>query len=111
MLIRREQMQALGAPMRRRFEDRMMAHTRTRSARAADLSEDQLRTEVREIIDLAETHGIDREDDAQRFLELVFESWPDARNDAGIMPILNSHSLGGAAKVALVADTLSGREV
>jgi hypothetical protein len=85
----------------------MVLHLRGRSARAARLAEPELREETRNAIELAEAHGIDRERDVQRFLEIVFDRWPEAGRDAEVLRILNSNSLAPKAKVAFVADALS----
>ncbi len=108
--IRSEQMDAFILPLRRRFEDRMVARLRKQFTRAAWAEEDEVREETREIIALAESRGIDYESDVERFLFLVYVRWPDARDDEEVRRILASGSLTGAVKVAFVADLLSGPE-
>jgi|APFre7841882590_1041340.scaffolds.fasta_scaffold301131_1 hypothetical protein len=107
LVIRREQMEILSSYMRERFEDRMVVLMRKRFARAASLRENDLKEQVREVIALVEGHGIDYESDVEQFLLLVFERWPDARNNAEIKRILDSNSLTGDVKVAFVADILT----
>ncbi len=108
MIIRREQMQALGAYMRRSFQDRMVAHMRRRFSRGNDLPDGELQKQVCEIIETAEGYQVDSEEDVQRFLELVFGRWPEAQSDGEILEILNSND-SPAVKVAFVADALTRR--
>ena len=98
-------MKAFSEPLRRGFEDRMVMHMRGRSSRAAHLSEPEVRVQTLEVIELAETHGIDREHDVQCFLEIIFDRWPDARDNAHILGILNA-DLAARVKLAFIADAL-----
>jgi hypothetical protein len=106
LIIRAEQLQVFTASLRRRFEDRMVLHMRGRATRTAHMPEHEVRGQTREVIELAETHGIDCEDDVQHFLELVFNRWPEARSDIEVTRILDSKALTGPVKVAFVADAL-----
>lgn len=70
LIIRPEQVAAFEAPMRDRFEQRMIAHLRTRfHARLESKTDDQLLPVIRVGIAQANNYGVTREYDVRRYLE------------------------------------------
>lgn len=109
MIIRPGQMLAFSASRRRWFEGRMVDSMRARP-RAINMSESELQERTLNIIELAEKHGIDREQDVHRFLELVFDRVPHVLNDPQVMAALTANGLQSPVKLAFVADVLSSRD-
>jgi len=106
LTIRREQMAVFSAAMRASFENRMVAHMHARSSQSGSISPDALRSRTLSLIDLAEKHGIDTENDIRLFLEMAFDQPPDSLQTAQIKAILNNGEIASSAKVAFLADLL-----
>lgn len=106
LTIRREQMAVFSAAMRASFENRMVVHMQARSSQSHSISPDAFRSRTLSLIDFAEKHGIDTENDIRLFLEMVFDQPPDALQTDQIKGILNNGEIASSVKVAFLADLL-----
>ena len=109
LAITEKQMGAFEALTRRQFEDAMVEHMRVRSSRAKSLPADQVRARVLQLIDEAEGHGIDEEPHVRRFIEFFFDRPPGATSEPPVAAVLDAPKLSSSAKMAFIADALSGR--
>ena len=94
----------LGEHSRSRFEQRMVTHMRVRSRHA--LGDEALRERTRRLIDHAQAHGITRELDVRRFLELLFDGVDDAPLQAEVTRILAAKGIDSAARISMIADAV-----
>jgi len=108
MQIRKAQMQALSEYMLDRFEDRMVAHLRSRfPEQTQKMQEPDLRAFIRDGIDRARTYGVTKEFDVRRYLECMvtfgaeFDTEPQT-SWAG--DILRSEGLTGTGKMDWIDD-------
>ena len=109
LVIRKEQMEALSAYMRRNFEDRMVEHI------AADfpeqferMKEEGTREFVRAGVARCAAHGIDTEGGIRFVVDLLLEH-PDfdgSRDMAWARTILQDGELSGQGKVNLIQQRL-----
>ncbi len=113
MIIRKGQMDSLGAQMRKSFEDRMVKHVRRfYPGKAKALGEEKLRVTIREGMAKADRYHVLRERDVARFiqlkyaLELEYDEQPEM---AWCKEILKNHSLSGEAKMTQIYDELPDR--
>ena len=105
--ISAQQMAAFSEPLRRRFQDRMVEHMRVRAK--TPLPAERLGERTCRLIELAEQHGIDEENDICRFLEQMIDRVPDALRNPEVVAILKSPRTPSAAKVAFIADLLGSK--
>ncbi len=106
LTIRREQMDVFSAAMRASFENRMVVHMQARFSQSGSIPSDALRNRTLSLIQLAEKHGIDTENDIRLFLEITFDQPADALQTDQIQGILNNGEITSSAKIAFLADLL-----
>src|SRR5262245_34209606 len=104
--IRKEQMAVLGSHVRRKYEDRVIARiAKAYPERYRQDGEEKIRYFVQAAIEKSEQHGIEEDDDAERFILLLFahgldfEKSPDM---AECRQILEDKELPADAKVSLL---------
>jgi hypothetical protein len=82
LVIRQEQMAALGASLRGRFEAEMAVHLATFFPEpCASMTRDKLASFIRRTADKALGYGIDRERDVCKFLDVAAEFGQDFDHD------------------------------
>ncbi len=109
LTIRKEQMDALSAYMRRSFEDRMVKHIVADFPQQFErLKEEGTREFVRAGVERCAGHGIDTEGGIRVIVDLLLEHADfDASSDmAWARKILQDAELSGPAKVSLIEKRL-----
>ena len=105
LLVRVQQLQVLEQTVRRRFEEDMAQHVRTRFPGAAFTKDDRsLRKFVLESIQIARGFGVDLEYDLRRFIEFRAEYGEDFPRLAWASEILHDKSLSGCGKMERIDD-------
>ena len=103
LIIRKEQMDALGAHMRARFESRMIEHIRNNFPdRTNNVSNEDIRTVMQYGTKKAEYYGIEYEGDIRRFIEylVIYGTQLDAKEETRWMvDILRRDDLDGTSKM------------
>src|SRR4051812_25743958 len=101
MQIREKQMDAFADSMLQQFENKMVAHLRSRFAKQlAATSDGELKAKVHKGIERAESYGVTAKYDVRRYLEYTVEYGPEfdtATQWAG--PILKAKGLSGDKKM------------
>jgi hypothetical protein len=106
LTIRKEQMDAFGRHVRRKYEDRVIAKiAKTYPERYKQDGEEKTRYFVKAGIEKSEKHAIEEDDDAERFILLLFECGLDFEKRpemAECRRILEDKELPADAKVSLL---------
>ncbi len=108
LILRKEQIDALKAAMRRRFEIRMVEHIRqTFPDHTKNVSDEKIHYAVQEITRKAEGFGIEFEDDIRRFIEyiVIYGTQLDVKEETLWMAnILRCDNLNGTTKMDMIDD-------
>jgi hypothetical protein len=108
LVIREEQMEVLREYMRRRFEDRMVAHFREFWTEECDaMGEESVRQMIRKGSERAAAHGITKEYDIARYVNIMFALGPDFETDPATEwagRVLSDEELGPRPRMDLLCD-------
>jgi hypothetical protein len=106
LTIRKEQMDAFERHVRRKYEDRVIARiAKVYPEQYKQDGEEKTRYFVKAGIEKSEKHGIEEDDDAERFILLLFAhglDFDNAPDRAECRQILDDKDLPGDAKVSLL---------